>query len=127
MPAIHHEWLDESKKILRVDYPQNYTWDDYHQNIDSIAEMMKDDESPIYCINVYEYLARLPQSIVSPHWKRTTRAINLGYVVYVTKDVVLMSLLRNFLHTISYKEGKNYDFAPNLEEALLIIGQKQQA
>jgi predicted N-formylglutamate amidohydrolase len=124
MPAIRHQWLDEAKKILRVDYPKDYNWDDYHQNIDSIAEMMKDDESPLYVINVYEYMARLPQSIVSPHWKRTARTLHIGYVVYVTKDAVLMSLLRNFLKTISYKEGENYDFAPSLEEALMIMEQK---
>lgn len=127
MPAIHFEWLDESQRILRVDYPQNYSWDDYHQNIDAIAEMMKDDESPLYVINVYEYMARIPQSIVSPHWKRTARTLHIGYVVYVTKDSVLMSLLRNFLHTINYKEGKNFDFAPSLEEALVIMYQKIKA
>lgn len=124
MPEIHFEWFDQARHILRADYPRNYTWDDYHLAIDAIAEMMKDDESPLYVINVYEQGARMPQSIVSPHWKRTQRTLHIGYVVYVSKDAVLMSLLRNFLHTIHYKEHINYNFAPTFEEALVILEQK---
>ena len=127
MPEIHFEFLDQERYILRVDYPKNYSWDDYHQNIDAIAEIMKDDESLLYVINVYELGARMPQSIVSPHWKRTQRTLNIGYVVYVTKDAVLMSLLRNFLRTIAYKEHQNYDFAPTIEDAMLILGEKMEA
>jgi hypothetical protein len=127
MPAIRYEWLDQATYILRVDYPKNYTWDDYHHNIDAIAEMLGDDESPLYVVNVYEFGARIPQSIVSPHWKRTTRTLNIGYVVYVTKDTILMSLLRNFLRTIVYREGEQYDFAESLEAALAILKQKIKA
>jgi hypothetical protein len=127
MPTIRHEWLDQSRYILRVDYPKNYTWDDYHQNIDAIAELMGEDESPLYVVNVYEWGARIPQSIVSPHWKRTTRTLNIGYVVYVTKDSILMSLLRSFLRTIVYREGEQYDFAETLDAALAILKQKIKA
>jgi hypothetical protein len=124
MSNIHFEFLDQSRHIIRVDYLKNYSWDDYHQNIDAIAEIMKDDESPLYVLNVYELGARMPQSIVSPHWKRTQRTLNIGYVVYVTKDAVLMSLLRNFLHTIAYKEHQNYDFSPTIEDAMAILEEK---
>jgi hypothetical protein len=124
MSKIQFEWLDQSRYILRVDYGKNYSWDEYHQNIDAISELMKDDESPLYVVNVYEFGARMPQSIVSPHWKRTARTLHIGYIVYVTKDSILKSLLRNFLPTIAYKEHQNYDFAATLEEAVAILEQK---
>lgn len=127
MSKIHFSWLDEDQKILRVDYQKNYTWDDYHENIDAVATLMGGDEAPLFVINVYELGARIPQSIVSPHWKRTARTLNLGYIVYVTSDAVLKSLLRNFLRTINYNENRNYAFAENLEDALAIIHEKIKA
>jgi hypothetical protein len=124
MAEITYKWIDRSRHILQVNYPRDYTWDDYHRNIDQLAEELQGDDAPLYIIDVYEMGTRLPANIVSPHWKRTIRTLQIGYVVYVSEDKVLIALLRNFLHTIDYKEGKKYNFAKTIAEAQSIIEAK---
>jgi hypothetical protein len=123
MPDIQTEWLDPDRQIMRVDYPEGWTWDDYHHNIDRIINVLsvRDNPDPIYFINIYPSGVRLPASAPSTHYRRTVRSINIGYVVYVTHDPILVSTLRTFLHSINYRRGQQYDFAGTIDEALSVV------
>jgi hypothetical protein len=123
MPEIQIQWLDQERQIMKVDYPEGWTWDDYHHNIDRIVDLLSADDNPdpIYFINVYPQGVRLPASAPSTHYRRTVRSIKIGYVVYITHDPILISTLRTFLHSISYRRGLQYDFAGDITEALAIV------
>lgn len=121
MPEIKLEWLDEPRNILRVNYPQGWDWDDYHDVLDRVAEVQGDRTDPVTFVNVYERGALLPRTAPGSHWQRTVRTFTIDFVVYVTQDVVLKTILRRFLHTINFTEGEKYTFAESVEEALDLL------
>jgi hypothetical protein len=127
MTDITFEWLDEETRIIQGNYPRRWTWTEYHENLDRLQEQLDDDQNLYYFVNVYEKGATLPMGSPMPHYNRAKRTAKVGYVMYVTTDNLLKATLRVFLNGVQYKEGVNYDFAADVDEALAIIAEKQQA
>jgi len=124
MPDIQFEWLDQSRNIIRVDYPHGWAWEDYHHVLDRIGEVLGDQPDPVIFVNVYPEGVQLAQSAPGSHWRRTVRVFKVDFVVYVTQDPMLKAMLRRFLHTIDFTEGKQYTFVASVEAALAFLDER---
>lgn len=123
MSKIEVRWHDAEKTILDVIYSPGWTWEDYHQTIQTVAEMKKDITHPVVHFNInLEGFA--PANNPLPHVSKMSRTHTIHTMIIVTKSDSFRRIARVMLETVNIRENHNLWFFDDIDKARQFASQR---
>ncbi len=117
------DWIDAEKKIIRYDFPVQWTWDDLYTAVSQVNEMMASVPYNVYVVISFERSKGIPPGALTHLRIGTLKAApNWGGGVFIGVSSFLKALLNTFT-LINKKLGERYAIAKNDQEAMTIINQ----
>jgi hypothetical protein len=114
-------WTDDEKKIIRYEFPGQWTWDDLYNAMNQVNEMMASVPYNVYVVISLEHSRGIPPGALTHLRIGTLKgAPNWGGGVFIGMSSLLTALLNTFT-TLNKKLGERYAIAKNDEEAMAII------
>jgi len=115
------DWTDAEKKVIRYDFPGQWTWDDLYNAMNQVNEMMATVPYKVYVVISFERSKGIPPGALTHMRIGTLKAApNWGGGVFIGVSSLLTALLNTF-KIINKSLGERYDIAKNDEEAMTII------
>ena len=115
------DWTDTEKKIIRYDFPGQWTWDELYAAMNQVNEMMATVPYNVYVVISFERSKGIPPGALTHLRIGTLKAApNWGGGVFIGVSTLLTALLNTFT-LINKKLGDRYAIAKDNEEAMAII------
>ena len=115
------DWTDAEKKIIRYDFPGQWTWDELYEAMNQVNEMMATVPYNVYVVISFERSKGIPPGALTHLRIGTLKAApNWGGGVFIGVSSLLAALLNTFT-AINKKLGERYAIAKNDEDAMAII------
>jgi hypothetical protein len=119
--AVVVDWTDPDKKIVRYDFPAQWTWDELYDAMNQVNEMLATVPHMVYVIISFENSNGLPPGALTHLRIGTLKAAsNWGGGVFIGVSSLLTALLKTFT-LLNKKLGERYAIAKTTDEALEII------
>lgn len=117
------EWLDTQKTIMGCTGEGTWTWDDYHEALDAIANQFKATEGRVDLVIMSERGAIVPKGSSMPHYQRAMRIMpdNLGLLVIVTDNTFGRTIVSIFTKVYPNKDNVKLVMVGSLNEAKMRI------
>ena len=92
------EWLDTQKTIMGCTGEGVWTWDEYHEALDTIANQFKMTEHRVDLVIMSAPNVVVPKGSSMPHYQRAMRIMppNLGLLVMVTDNTFARTIVSIF-------------------------------
>lgn len=114
-------WTDDEKKIIRYEFPGQWTWDDLYNAMSQVNEMMASVPYNVYVVISLEHSKGIPPGALTHLRIGTLKgAPNWGGGVFIGMSSLLTALLNTFT-TLNKKLGERYAIAKTDDEAMAII------
>ncbi len=114
-------WTDIEKKIIRYDFPAQWTWDDLYTAMNQVNNMMAEVPHNVYVVISFQQSKGIPAGALTHLRIGTLKAApNWGGGVFIGVSSLLKALLNTFT-LVNKKLGERYATAKDDEEAMLII------
>ncbi len=115
------DWTDAEKKIIRYDFPDQWSWDDLYNAMNRVNEMMATVPHTVYVVISFEKSKGIPPGALTHMRIGTLKgAPNWGGGVFIGVSTLLKALLNTFT-LINKKMGERYAIAQSQDEAMNII------
>ncbi len=113
------EWLDNQKTIMGCTGSGTWTWDEYHQALDQIANEFKATQSRVDLVIMSEPGAIVPKGSSMPHYQRAMRIMpdNLGLLMMVTTNTFARTIVSIFTKVYPNKDNVKMMMVASLNEA----------
>jgi hypothetical protein len=95
--AVNFAWHDSTHKVMRVDLVGRWTWDEYHQAIHEIAELIRPLDHPVDFI--FDLQQSAPISSGAPRQADTTFRLlgnKMGMMIVVTQNTFVKVIAATF-------------------------------
>jgi hypothetical protein len=114
-------WIDNEKKIIRYDFPAQWTWGDLYKAMNQVNEMMATVPHNVYVVISFENSRGIPSGALTQMRIGTLKAApNWGGGVFVGVNSLMTALLNTFT-LLNKKLGERYAIAENTDKAMTII------
>ncbi len=114
-------WTDSEKKIIRYDFPAQWTWDDLYNAMNQVNEMMASVTHNVYVVISFQQSKGIPPGALTHLRIGTLKAApNWGGGVFIGVSSLLKALLNTFT-LLNKKLGERYAIAKDDEDAMAII------
>ncbi len=115
------DWTDNEKKIIRYDFPAQWTWDDLYNAMNQVNEMMASVTHHVYVVISFQQSKGIPPGALTHLRIGTLKAApNWGGGVFIGVSSLLKALLNTFT-LLNKKLGERYAIAKDDEDAMAII------
>jgi hypothetical protein len=121
--TIHVLWDDEAKTIIRSESEGNWTWEEYHESLSQIVQMVQSVNHRVDLIH-----RRLPGSVRPPssgmaHYQRAMRILpeNTGLNVVINTNTIARSVANIFTRLYGRRTRGAIVLVGSLEEAYKLI------
>jgi len=116
-------WDDDDHTIIRSEGEGNWTWEDYHEALALIIQMMNSVEQRVDLINIALPGSATPRGSSLPHFRRALRLMpdHFGMNVVVSDTSFGQLLVNMFSKVYATRIGADIRMAVSLEDARLII------
>jgi len=119
--AVIVNWTDSEKKIIRYDFPAQWTWDDLYSAMNQVNGMMATVTYNVYVVISFEHSKGIPPGALTHLRIGTMKAApNWGGGVFIGVSSFLTALLNTFT-LLNKKLGERYAIAKTDDEAMAII------
>ena len=125
---IHLSWDDADQTLLLVESSGRWTWEEYHDALSSIAEMIRSANHRVDLITVSRADSVRPSGSAMPHYQSALRMLpeNTGLHVIINTSTIARSIVSIFLRLNRNRTSGMVVLAGSLEEARSLI-QKDRA
>lgn len=125
--AVAVEWTDTEKKIIRYDFPAQWTWDDLYSAMNQVNEMMASVPHNVYVVISFAHSKGIPPGALTHLRIGTLKAApNWGGGVFIGVSSLLTALLNTFT-LLNKKLGERYAIAKDNEDAMMIINKWRES
>lgn len=114
-------WTNDEKKIIRYEFPAQWTWDELYGAMNQVNAMMASVPYNVYVVISFEQSKGIPPGALSHLRIGTLKgAPNWGGGVFIGMSSLLTALLNTFT-SLNKKLGERYAIAKTDDEAMAII------
>lgn len=121
--TMHVYWDNEYKTILRCESEGRWTWEEYHQALNQVVDMIESVPHRVDLMNVPRRGAVTPSGSAMPHFQRALRILpsNTGLNVIVNTNAFGRAIISMFSKLYGRHTGGNIAAVGTLEEAYALI------
>lgn len=121
---FHIYWLDESQTVLVLEFEEDYTWLDYYELMQLVAEMIVDIHHPIVYINIWREHVKVPTDSTLPHFKNMKQMFLPEAVVLLMHNTDQIPIIEMFSNAIGFERDVNYWFVSSYDDAMELAQEK---
>lgn len=116
---IHVFWDDEAQSVIRSEGEGHWTWEEYHQSLGQIVEMVKSVNHRVDLITLRRPGSVAPPSSGMPHYQRAMRVLpeNTGLNVIINTNTVARSIANIFTRL----------YGPRTRGVVVLVGSVDEA
>ena len=116
---IHLSWEDHDKTLLLVESSGQWTWEEYHDALSRMAEMIQNENHRVDIITVSRADSIRPSGSALPHYQSALRILpsNTGLHVIVNTSAIARSIVSIFLRLNGKRTSGMVVLAGSLEDA----------
>jgi hypothetical protein len=120
-------WDNEAKTIIRSEGEGEWTWEEFHEGLQKIVEMMKTVDHRVDLIHNHQPGSKRPSGSGMPHFQRAIRVMppNVGLTVFVNTNAFARAIVAIFTRVYSKQAGGNFVMVGSLEEAYNLIAKER--
>lgn len=126
--TMHVYWDSQQRHVLCAEAQGVWTWDEYYQAIQQMAEQIRTLRERVDIINIRGKGAQMPRGSAIPHFQRALKLLpnNAGAVVNVTTTPFARVMASVFIKLYPGTVGKKVFFVASIEEARAFIARQRQ-
>src|SRR5262249_26247560 len=115
-------WDNEDKTIIRSEGEGSWTWEEFHQALQEIVEMVKTVDHRVDLVHNHKPDSRRPQGSGMPHFQRAIRIMppNVELNIFVNTNAFGRAIVSIFTRVYS-TQGSRFVMVGSLEEAYALI------
>lgn len=116
-------WDNEAKTIIRSEGVGEWTWEEFHEALQKIVEMMKTVEHRVDLIHNHVPGSRRPSGSGMPHFQRAIRIMppNIGLNIFVNTNSFGRAIVSIFTRVYGGQSSGKLIMVASLEEAYALI------
>lgn len=120
---IELSWDDTDKTLLLVESSGSWTWEEYHDALNRIAEMIRGENHRVDMITFSRADSVRPSGSAMPHYQQALRILpaNTGIHVIVNTSAIARSIVSIFLRLNRNRTSGMVVLAGSLEDARKVI------
>ena len=113
------EWLDTQKTVMGCTGQGTWTWTEYHEALDDIANQFKATQKRVDLVIMSAPGAIVPKGSSMPHYQRAMRIMpdNLGLLVLVTTNTFARTIVSIFTKVYPNKDNVKMVMVASLNDA----------
>jgi hypothetical protein len=113
------DWLDFQKTVIRCTGEGTWTWDEYHEALDSIMNQFKMVHHRVDLVIDRAPGSNMPKGSSMPHFQRAMRVMpdNVGLVVLVTDNSFARAIVSIFSKVYPNKDNAKLVMVGSLSDA----------
>ncbi|MBI1281175.1 MAG: hypothetical protein GC179_23820 [Anaerolineaceae bacterium] len=117
------EWLDTQMTIMGCTGEGTWTWNDYHEALDNIANQFKATQKRVDLVIMSAPNSIVPKGSSMPHYQRAMRIMpdNLGLLVMVTSNTFARTIVSIFTKVYPNQDNVKMLMVASLDEAKMRI------
>jgi hypothetical protein len=116
-------WDDEAKTIIRSEGVGEWTWEEFHEGLQKVVQMMKTVNHRVDLIIHNRPDSHSPKGSGMPHFQRAIRIMppNVGCTVFVNTNTFARAIISIFTTVYKNKASAHFVMAATLEDARELI------
>ncbi len=121
--SLNIYWDNEAKTIIRSEGQGEWTWEEFHESLQEIVEMMKTVEHRVDLIHNHVPGSRKPSGSGMPHFQRAIRIMptNIGLNIFVNTNSFARAIVSIFTRVYGNQASGKLVIVGSLEEAYASI------
>jgi hypothetical protein len=121
--TIHVLWDDAAKTIIRSESEGQWTWEEYHESLARIVEMVRSVDHRVDLIQLRRPGSTPPSSSGMPHYQRAMRILpeNTGLNVIINTNTIARSVANIFTRLYGRRTRGAIVLVGSLDEAHKVI------
>ena len=120
---IHLSWDDADQTILLAESAGTWTWEEYHEALSRIAELIRSVNHRVDLVTVRRADSIRPPGSALPHYQRAMRVLpsNTGLNVILNTSTIARTVVSIFLRLYGSRTSGMVVLAGSLEDARRLI------
>jgi len=120
------EWDNPKKTIIRITYPEKWTWSDFYEANTAAVALMKTVEHPVHFLADFRQSRSLPIGGAITHARSALAALpdNWGILVIVSTSVLIQRLVSIFRTAFTGRMSTKTYSVTSIEEAYRVIAEQ---
>lgn len=116
-------WGDDAQSIIHCEAHGHWTWAEYHQALDQIAQLARSVSYPVYVITLRMPNSHKPSGLGLPHYQRSVKVMpaNVRRMVLVTGNQSDTILSNRWINTLARSLMKHITIASSMAQAQALI------
>lgn len=118
-------WGDDAQSVIHCEAHGHWSWTEYHQALDQIAQLAKSVPHRVDMISIRMPNSKKPSGLGLPHYQRSVKVMpaNVRRMILVTGNQRDTLLSNRWINALARNLIKHIIFASSLEEAQAMIAE----